>query len=105
MIRILTSVNSLRFDFGSYAPLIIVCGALAAIFVVFKLVGISSKLVWKLLINALIGALMLCLFDILFVNYLNMDFFYIPITWPNVLIAGILGIPGVLLLLILGFIL
>lgn len=104
MIHLLNAVNSLHFDFGSYAPLIIVCGVLALLFVVFKLVGLSSKLVWKLLINAIIGALMLCLFDILFVNYLHMDFFYIPITWPNVLVAGILGIPGVLLLLILGFI-
>lgn len=105
MIRILSPVNTLSFEFGRYAPLIIVCGVLAALFIVFKLVGVNSKIVWKLLINAIIGALMLCLFDILFVTYLHMDFFYIPITWPNVLVAGILGIPGVLLLLVLGFIL
>lgn len=101
----ITASSGLGLDFGEYTPLIVVCAALAGLFVLFKLVGITGKLLWKLLINAIIGAAMLCLFDIVFVKYLHMDFFHIPLNWPNVLIVGILGIPGILLLLILRFIL
>ncbi len=91
----------LGLDFGEYTPLLVVCAALAAIFVLFKLLGVTGKILWKLLINAIIGAAMLCLFDIVFVKYLHMDFFHIPLNWPNVLIVGVLGIPGILLLLII----
>ncbi|MCR5808783.1 MAG: pro-sigmaK processing inhibitor BofA family protein [Clostridiales bacterium] len=83
----------------------IICGVLALLFLVFKLFGVTAKILWKLLINGIIGAGMLCLFDIVFVTYLKMSFFYIPINWLTALVAGILGIPGVLLMLILKFIL
>ena len=78
---------------------------LLLMFILFKLFGVASKLLWKILINGIIGAAMLCLFDIVFVTYLKMSFFKIPITWVTSLVAGFLGIPGVLLLLILQFIL
>ena len=65
----------------------------------------SVKFLWKLLINGIIGAGMLILFDIVFVTYLHMDFFFIPITWVNCAVAGVLGVPGVILLLLLQFIL
>lgn len=53
------------------------------------------KLLWKLLLNSLIGLLLL-----LAVNYLGAYYaFSLPINIITVLIAGFLGIPGVFLLI------
>ena len=105
MLQLLTAnPGTLNIQLGQYVPLLIVCGALAVLFLVFKLIGVTSKILRKLLINGIIGAAMLCLFDIVFVTYLRMDFFYIPITWLSSLVAGVFGIPGVILLLALQFI-
>ncbi len=105
MIPFLSASGTLNIQLGEYMPLITVCAVLAALFVLFKLLGVTAKILWKLLINGIIGMGMLCLFDIIFVTYLHMDFFYIPINWINSVIAGVLGIPGVLLLLLLRVIL
>lgn len=52
------------------------------------------KLVWKLLTNSLIGVILLLLS-----NYIGSYFaFDIPINIITVLIAGFLGIPGIILL-------
>ena len=104
MSQLLLSSGTLNIQLGEYTPLIVICVALALLFLLFKLLGVTAKILWKLLINGIIGMGMLCLFDIIFVTYLHMDFFYIPINWVNALVAGILGVPGVLLLLILQFI-
>lgn len=53
------------------------------------------KLLWKLLLNSLIGLILL-----LAVNYLGAYYaFALPINIITVLIAGFLGIPGVFLLI------
>lgn len=91
-------------SFGSFLPLIVICGLLLVLFLVFKLVKVSSKVLWKLLVNGLLGAAALLLFDAVFVKLLGLDFLYIPITWVTSLVAGVLGVPGVILLLILQFI-
>lgn len=53
------------------------------------------KLLWKLLINSGIGLVLLML-----VNYIAAYFdFTIPINVITILIAGFLGIPGILLLI------
>jgi len=55
------------------------------------------KLLWKLLINSAIGLVLLLL-----VNYIGAFLeFSLPINIISVLIAGFLGIPGVLLLICL----
>ena len=90
--------------FSNYLPLIAVIVVLALIFLVFRIVGMKLRIVWKILINSICGALMLVLFDFIFSSVLGMDFFYIKINWLNSAIAGVLGIPGVILLLILKFI-
>jgi inhibitor of the pro-sigma K processing machinery len=52
------------------------------------------KLLWKLIINSLVGLVLLLL-----VNYMGAYFdFSLPVNIITVLIAGFLGIPGVLLL-------
>lgn len=105
MSPVMGASSALNIQIGQYVPLLIICAVLAGLFLVFKLLGVTVKILWKLLINGIIGAAMLCLFDIVFVTYLKMNFFYIPINWTTALVAGFLGIPGVLLLLILQFIL
>lgn len=105
MFTLLTaSSGTLHIQLGQYVPLMVICGVLAVLFLIFKLIGVTSKILWRLLINGIIGAAMLCLFDIVFVTYLGMDFFYIPITWISSVVAGVFGIPGVILLLALQFI-
>lgn len=100
-----TTLSAVGLSLIGSIPLVAVCIFLCVLFVVFRIFRVSIKILWRLLINGLIGAGLLCLFDIVFATYLGMDFFYIPITWPSALVAGILGIPGVLLLLALKFIL
>jgi len=59
------------------------------------------KLLWKLLLNSAVGLILL-----LIVNYLSSYFdFSLPINIISVLIAGFLGIPGVILLICLQLLL
>lgn len=94
----------LDIDIKSYVPLIVMLFILALVFLLFKLFHVSTKLLWRLLVNGLIGTFLLFLFNLILGVYLEMDFFKIPITWVSAVVAGTLGIPGVLLLLILKFI-
>ena len=84
--------------------LFIILAFLAGLFIIWvvcKLLSIPLKILWKLLVNALLGAL------ILFVVNLIGGIFgvTIPITPLNSLITGVLGIPGVILLLVFRWIL
>ena len=65
-----------------------------------KILGFSFKMMIKLLINAVSGAIALFLFNIIG----GIFGIGIPITFLNALITGIFGIPGVVFLLILQFI-
>ena len=67
---------------------------LAVIFIIFKIFNLSIKIFFKLLINALIGAALLFVFNFVFAGLLNLSFFYINITWLTALITGIFGVPG-----------
>ena len=75
--------------------LIIVVAVLVVLF--FVLLKSSLKLIFKLLINAVIG------FVILFVFNLLGQFFgvTIAVNWVTAIIAGLLGLPGIALLLVL----
>lgn len=73
--------------------------AIAVIFAVllFKLLKAPLKLVWKLLIHALSGLITLLIFNFVAGIFgTNID-----INLVNCLISGILGIPGVILILLL----
>ena len=72
---------------------------LAVIFIIFKIFNLSIKIFFKLLINALIGAALLFVFNFVFAGLLNLSFFYINITWLTALITGIFGVPGVVVLM------
>ena len=90
-------------DIKRYVPIVVMLLVLAMVFLLFKLFHVGTKLLWRLLINGLLGAALLFVFNLILYTCLDMDFFEIPITWVSSVIAGVLGIPGVLLLLLLKY--
>jgi len=71
------------------------------LFLVAKLLLVPIKIVWKLAINAVVGGLALML-----INFIGGFFgLYIPINIITALTTGILGVPGVVMILILQYIL
>lgn len=60
-----------------------------------KIISIPMKLLWKLVTNSIVGAIMLWV-----VNLFGAG---IEITFIKALIAGVLGIPGVIIVLIMNF--
>ncbi len=67
---------------------------IVVIFIVAQIIMKPIKLLWKLIINSAIGLVLLML-----VNYGAAYFgFALPINLITVLVAGFLGIPGILLL-------
>lgn len=71
------------------------------LFLVAKLLLIPIKIVWKLALNAIVGGITLLL-----INFIGGFFgLYIPINIITALITGILGVPGVVMILILQYIL
>ena len=76
-------------------------GAAVAVFIILKILAWPIKKIIKMLINILIGGLLLVL-----VNYVGAYFnFALAINWISALTVGILGIPGLIILIILHFIL
>ncbi len=66
----------------------------------FKIFGWSVKILFKILLNAFLGCVLLFIFNLLFASLLNLRMFEIPITGFTALLTGVLGIPGVALLLL-----
>lgn len=85
-------------DFTMILPMLIGVGIL---FIVLKLLALPMKLIMKLVINGLVGALI-----IFIVNLIGANFgFTIDLNWITALIVGILGVPGVVIVAILQFVL
>ena len=84
--------------------LIIFIAVLFVIFIVFKIFHLSLKIFFKLLLNALIGAVILVIFNYVFAGIFNWNFFAISINWVTAIITGILGVPGVIIMLIIKLI-
>ena len=85
-------------DFTMILPILIGVGIL---FVVLKLLALPMKIIIKLVINGLVGGLV-----IFIVNLIGANFgFMIDLTWITALIVGFLGVPGVVIVTILQFIL
>lgn len=65
------------------------------VFIIAQLIMKPLKLVWKLIINSIVGLVLLML-----ANFIGAYFdFGLPLNIITVLIAGFLGIPGILLLI------
>ena len=71
-------------------------GAMIVLFIILKIISLPIKLLIKLLINALIGGVILFLINLT-------GLIVIDITWISALIVGFLGIPGVIIVIILHF--
>lgn len=75
--------------------------AVVLLFVILKLISLPLKIIIKLMINAFIGGAILFLINIVGARFgLVLD-----INWITALIVGFLGVPGVIIVLILHFIL
>ena len=76
-------------------------GAVVAVFIILKMLSWPLKKIVRMLINIAVGVVLLFL-----VNYIGAYFnFVIPINWVSALVVGLLGIPGVIILAIMQFIL
>lgn len=85
-------------DFTMILPILIGVGIL---FVVLKLLALPMKLIIKLVINGIVGGIL-----IFVVNLIGTNFgFMIDLNWLTALIVGILGVPGVVIVAILQFVL
>lgn len=75
-------------------------GAAVAVFIILKILAWPIKKILKMIINIVIGGLLLML-----VNYVGAYFgFTLDINWISALTVGVLGIPGLIILVILHFI-
>jgi len=74
---------------------------LLIVYIICKILSVPLKIIWRLVVNALIGAGILFLFN-LFGGLVGIT---LPINTLNALVVGVLGIPGVILLLVLKLIL
>lgn len=84
---------------GTLSLLFFFAIGLAVLWLACKLLMVPIKLIWKLVVNAIGGALML-----LVINFAGgLIGLSIPITPISALIAGVFGVPGVVLLLLFQF--
>ena len=75
--------------------------AVVVLFIILKLISLPLKIIIKLMVNAFIGGAILFLINIVGARFgLILD-----INWITALIVGFLGVPGVIIVLILHFIL
>ena len=84
-------------------PSVIVVLIVAAIFLVFffRLRKLPLKWAFKLLLHALAGFVLLFLLNF-FGSYLDIS---LEMSWLNAIVSGVLGVPGVVILLIFKYIL
>ncbi|MBQ3937882.1 MAG: pro-sigmaK processing inhibitor BofA family protein [Clostridia bacterium] len=82
---------------------LIIAAVILAVYLIFAVFKISLKLFVKFLINALIGAALLMVSNLIFGNLLHIDALTLPINWLTSVVTGVLGGPGVIILLIIRF--
>ena len=75
--------------------ILVILGVILAAWVLLKLFKLSFKIIWKLLVNALIGGLVL--FVLNFIPGVNM-----PINWLTTILTGLFGVPAVLVIFIVS---
>lgn len=69
--------------------------AILILFGILKLFGLSMKIIMKFIFNALIGGIVISVINLFGAN--------ITITWLTAAIVGFLGVPGVIIVLIMKF--
>ena len=81
--------------------IIVILAATAFSFIglLLKLLKGPMKLVWKLLVHALLGFVFLFVFNF-FGAWLGLN---LEMNWLNAIVTGVFGVPGVVLLLIIRY--
>ncbi len=78
------------------STILLIAGCVIALYVLLKIIAAPIKLIFKILLNALTGFLLLFL-----ANFISGFFnFTIPVNLISCLISGVFGIPGVIFLVI-----
>ena len=75
--------------------ILIILGVIPILWLVLKLFKVSFKVIWKLLINALIGGVILYLLNL--IPGISM-----PINWLTTILTGIFGVPAVIVIFIVS---
>ena len=75
--------------------ILIILGVILILWLVLKLFKVSFKVIWKLLINALIGGVVLYLLNL--IPGISM-----PINWLTTIVTGIFGVPAVIVIFIVS---
>ena len=83
-----------------FYPLLAFGAGIFVIWLIFKIFGLTVKVLWKLIVNALIGALILIAFNLIG----GIFDFTIEITPITALVAGVFGVPGAVVLILLKLI-
>ncbi len=78
--------------------ILIALAAFIALIVVLKLFKVSFRTIVKVAINAAVGIALIFLLNLI-------PNVAIPVNWWTALVSGIFGVPGVIVLLILNFVL
>ena len=78
---------------------VIFAACIFAVIILAKLFAWPLKIIFKLVLNIVLGVPVLYLVNIFGVNFCLL----IPINWITALMTGVLGIPGVVLLLVFQF--
>ncbi len=84
-----------------FGSILAFAAGLLVLWLICKLLSFPLRVLWKLVINALLGAAILFLFNLVG-GFFSLS---IPINALNALITGVLGVPGVILLLVLQWLL
>lgn len=93
------SVGGVRVPQIDFSTVLAVFLAIGAIYVVGMILVLPIKMIIKLIINGVIGAILLFIINI-FSSIIGITIAINPVT---AIVAGFLGIPGVILLLVLQF--
>ena len=75
--------------------ILIILGVILILWLVLKLFKVSFKVIWKLLINALIGGVVLYLLNLIPGSSM-------PINWLTTILTGIFGVPAVIVIFIVS---
>ena len=78
--------------------ILIALAAFIALIVVLKLFKVSFRTIVKVAVNAAVGIALIFLLNLI-------PNVAIPVNWWTALVSGIFGVPGVLVLLVLNFVL
>ena len=76
---------------------LLIIGIVLVLFVILKLFKVSFKIIWKLIVNALVGGIVLWLLNL---NPRE----EMPINWLTTILTGLFGIPAVIVIFIVSLI-